>query len=325
MLTIRENLLETIRGGNPDRFVNQYEFLDLIRGTPVSGKFPPIGGEILDPWGVTMRWSLGQPGPFPVHEPGKKVLNDITKWKDVLKMPQTSFPDSAWQPFVDAANSVNRKEKFVTAMFAPGLFERIHFLMGMEDALISFYEEPETMHELINYLTEYEINYAKETIKYIHPDALFHHDDWGSSKSTFLSPEMFNEFILPAYKKIYGYWKENGVELIVHHSDCYAATLVPQMIEMGMDIWQGCMSTNNIPELIKQYEGKISFMGNLDNGRLDKEEWSREEISLAVRESCNECGKLYYIPCLIIGGPSSSYPGVYDTISEEINKINEEI
>lgn len=29
MLTIKENLLETIRGGNPDRFVNQYEFLHI--------------------------------------------------------------------------------------------------------------------------------------------------------------------------------------------------------------------------------------------------------------------------------------------------------
>ena len=30
MLTIRENLLETIRGGKPDRFVNQYEYMELV-------------------------------------------------------------------------------------------------------------------------------------------------------------------------------------------------------------------------------------------------------------------------------------------------------
>ena len=33
MLTIRQNLLETIRGGKPDRFVRQYEFLKML-GTP---------------------------------------------------------------------------------------------------------------------------------------------------------------------------------------------------------------------------------------------------------------------------------------------------
>ena len=31
MLTIRQNLLETIHGGHPDRFVNQYEFLKIIQ------------------------------------------------------------------------------------------------------------------------------------------------------------------------------------------------------------------------------------------------------------------------------------------------------
>ena len=30
MLTKRENLLETIRGGTPERFVNQYEYMALV-------------------------------------------------------------------------------------------------------------------------------------------------------------------------------------------------------------------------------------------------------------------------------------------------------
>ena len=30
MLTIRENFMETIKGGNPDRFVKQYEYQEWI-------------------------------------------------------------------------------------------------------------------------------------------------------------------------------------------------------------------------------------------------------------------------------------------------------
>jgi hypothetical protein len=30
MLTIRQNFLETIKGGNPDRFVDQYEYVELL-------------------------------------------------------------------------------------------------------------------------------------------------------------------------------------------------------------------------------------------------------------------------------------------------------
>ncbi len=37
------------------------------------------------------------------------------------------------------------------------------------------------MHELIDYLTEYELSHAEEICMYLKPDALFHHDDWGIS------------------------------------------------------------------------------------------------------------------------------------------------
>lgn len=92
-----------------------------------------------------------------------------------------------------------------------------------------------------------------------------------SRKSSFISPDMFDEVILPAYEKIYGYWKANGVQLIIHHSDSYGANLVPSMIRMGIDIWQGCMYGNNIPELVKKYRWIlriISFLQSLWGSRV---------------------------------------------------------
>ena len=35
MLSKRQNLLETIRGGHPDRYVNQYEAIALLFGYPL--------------------------------------------------------------------------------------------------------------------------------------------------------------------------------------------------------------------------------------------------------------------------------------------------
>ena len=40
MLTKRQNLLETIRGGKPDRYVNQYEALAMITDNPYSVNNP---------------------------------------------------------------------------------------------------------------------------------------------------------------------------------------------------------------------------------------------------------------------------------------------
>ena len=40
MLTKRQNMLEVIRGGNPDRFVKQYEGLTFVLNTPYQTKYP---------------------------------------------------------------------------------------------------------------------------------------------------------------------------------------------------------------------------------------------------------------------------------------------
>jgi hypothetical protein len=96
------------------------------------------------------------------------------------------------------------------------------------------------------------------------------------------------------------------------------------MIEMGIDIWQGCVSNNNVPELIKKYGGKISFMGDIDNSLIDKEDWTPESVAAEVRNAIKRDGNLYYIPCITQGGPGSVYPGVYEAITAEIEKINQE-
>ncbi|MFZ7120148.1 MAG: uroporphyrinogen decarboxylase family protein [Eubacteriaceae bacterium] len=326
MLTKRQNLIETIQSGNPDRFVNQYEFLNLIMEASVTmAGFPAPGGMGKDGWGITWNWPEGQMGPFPMHDEEHKVLKDITQWRNYVKKPSIPTNEEVWAPAIAHANAVDRNEEFVTAMVAPGVFEMTHHLMSIEDALMALYEEPEAMHELIDYITDFELEFAKILIDKIHPDALFHHDDWGSQISSFLAPEMFEEFFLPAYKKIYGYYKSNGVELIVHHSDSYAANLVPYMIEMGIDIWQGVMDTNKIPELIKEYGEKITFMGGLNSGEIDFPDWTPENCAKHVEETCKTNGTKYFIPCLTMGGPDSLFPGVYDEVSKEIDKMSKEM
>jgi hypothetical protein len=325
MLTKRQNFLETIRGGNPDRFVKQYEALGLVMGVPSTGSKPGPGEEAVNAWGVTYSWPEGQVAAFPVHDEEHIVLKDVTKWRDYVKAPPVKFPEEAWAPAMEAAAKIDRNEQFVTCFVAPGLFEQCHHLMSMEEALMAFYEEPEAMHELIEYFTEYELAYAKELIDHIHPDAIFHHDDWGSNSNSFLSPEMFEEFFVPYYKRIYGFYKENGVEVIVHHSDSYAANLVPHMIEMGIDVWQGAVANNNIPELIKEYGGKISFMAGIDNNIIDFPDWNRELIAPIVEKACKECGKHYFIPSITRGLNFSLFPGAYEVISEEIDRMSKEM
>lgn len=325
MLTPKQNLLETIHGGNPDRFVNQYEFIKILTGDPYARHNPaPKYGEhnVVNAWGVTRSYPEGTPGAFPVHDAAHIVCPDVAEWQKYVKAPNLKFSDAEWEPYLKRAEEVNRDEYYVSPFIAPGLFEQCHYLMEIQNTLINFYEEPEAMADLIKYLTDWELQYAEELCSHLHPTALFHHDDWGSQISTFLSPDMFAEFYLESYKQVYGYYKSHGVELIVHHSDSYAATLVPYMIEMGIDIWQGVMTSNNIPELIQKYGGQISFMGGIDSAKVDHPGWTREEVHTEVEKACRAYGKHYFIPSASQGLPISTFPGVYDALTEEIDAMS---
>lgn len=122
--------------------------------------------------------------------------------------------------------------------------------------------------------------------------------------------------------KIYGYYKSHGVQVIAHHSDSYAATLVPDMIDMGIDIWQGVMTSNNVPELIRKYGGKISFMGDIDSAKVDYEGWTKEVVQAEVDRACARVRYALLHPERIAGSSDEHVPGVYEALSEAIDKCS---
>lgn len=326
MLTPKQNLIETIRGGKPDRFVNQYEAIQLLfHPAMIHGGGASQGQEnVVNAWGVTNSWPAGVPGAFPVHTADKIVVKDIEHWQDYVHAPSLDFPQEEWDMFKAQYDAIDGSKAFKAPFVAPGLFEQTHHLCEISNALMYYITNPDEMHDLIAYLTEYELKLAELICSKLHPDAIFHHDDWGSEKSTFMSPAMFEEFFVEPYKQIYGYYHNHGVELVIHHSDSFCETIVPDMIEMGIDIWQGCMESNDLPGLIQKYGGKISFMGGIDNKSVDFTGWTQEDCKKAARRACDRCGNLYFIPCITQGGPGSVYPGTYAALCEEIDRYSEE-
>ena len=331
MLTAKENFREVVRGGNPDRYVNQYEAMQLLFhpfmmfASPLCQK----GQEnVVNAWGVTNSFPENVPGAFPVHTPDKIVIKDIENWRDYVKFPSLDFTPEQWAIAKSMYDAVDGTKAYKAVFVAPGLFEQCHHLMSIEEALMAFYEYPDEMHELINALADWEIELAKGICENLQPDMLFHHDDWGSEKSSFLNPEMFKEFFLEPYKRVYGYYKSHGVEFVVHHSDAYGANLIPTMIEMGIDVFQGAIKTNDNPALIEQYGGKISIMGEIDNKQVDFDGWTPADCEKAALTAIERCGTpfggKYFIPCITQGGPGSVYPGAYLEIAKAIDKYNAE-
>ena len=222
MLTPKQNLQETIKGGKPDRFVNQYEAIMLMFNPYImnSNSLLQKGQRnIVNAWGVTNSFPEGTPGAFPVHTPDKIVVKDIERWRDYVHAPSLKYSDDEWAAFKAQYDAVDGTMAYKAAFIAPGLFEQTHHLCEITNALTYFITNPDEMHDLISYLTDWELALAEGICSNLHPDAVFHHDDWGGERSSFMSPNMFADFFLEPYKKIYGYYRSHGVEPVVHNAD----------------------------------------------------------------------------------------------------------
>ncbi|MDR2956713.1 MAG: hypothetical protein LBU61_00840 [Coriobacteriales bacterium] len=331
MLTPRQNALEVIKGGNPDRFIKQYEpFYLSFMNDPLSASGQPMGPGLdwVNLWGVSYSWPDWAPGGMPIHTEETIVLKDINDWQEVIvpKAPDyNAFVDADYADYIAFAEQCDREAQWLTMGMAPGLFEQTCHFLGMENGLMTILTEPVKVKAMVEWLVDWEIGYAKTLIDRIHPDALFHHDDWGTQISTLISPDCFREIYLPAYKRLYGWYKDNGIELVVHHCDSWGASLVPMMIEMGVDIWQGCMSTNDLPSLVRQFGPQITFMGGIDNGIVDRVDWTPELVMREVRFQCENNGRLYFIPCTTHGLNFANYPGVYDEVDKCIEIMTSEM
>ena len=189
-----------------------------------------------------------------------------------------------WTLVKEEAAKVDRKEKFVGFMCAGGLFERSHHLMGMEEALVNYLEYPDEMAGLLRVIADYKMKYIKMVAEQIHPDIIFYHDDWGSKQNVFLPPRVWREIIKPLQKEIADTIHACGM-IYMHHADCICQPIVTDMVEIGVDIWQGTIAQNDIVEIQRVTEGKLAMVGGIDGPKVDIENITEEEIRAEVRRA----------------------------------------
>jgi len=87
-------------------------------------------------------------------------------------------------------------------------------------------------------------------------------------------------------------------------------------------VFQGCLKSNNNPELIAKYGGQMSFMGEIDNKQVDFPGWTDADCAKAAETAIERCGNKYFIPCIVQGGPGSTFPGTYKSLTKAIDEYN---
>ena len=236
-MTPRENAMAVYNREQPDYYGDLMDAIVLLPDPVLMRDIPPQDGKIHpDSWGVPYVWKPGAPGAHPYITPDNVVIKDIENWDRYVKVP--SLENLDWGPAQKVAEGVDRKEKFVGIMFGGGLFERSHFLLGMENALMDYLEYPDEMKELLSVIKDFKIAYIRQMAEKVHPDIIFYHDDWGSKQNVFLPPAVWREIIKPLQQEISDAIHDCGM-IYMHHADCICQPLVTDMVDLGIDIWLG--------------------------------------------------------------------------------------
>ena len=328
MLTQRENLLETIKkDGRPERLTNCYTAFKVIAEDPV---FTLLRGNRIrgtdsyDQWGTFISFPEEQPAAVPIVTEANQVIKDIEDWKKYVKIPDLRAKCSTgWEAALKNKAAIDQSKYLTMSVMGTGIFEQMHMLMTFEDTLCNLLIYPDETHELIDVITEYRLEYMKLLVENLQPDAILSHDDFGSKNSLFMAPEVWREFFKEPYRKLYNYLHENNV-LVVHHADSFCEPLAEDFAEIGIDIWQGVLPTNNFAAITKQLGGRMALMGGIDSV-IDQPDTTEAEIRAEVRRVCNEYGNLpHFIPSYTYGGPGTLFPHVEPIIFDEIEQYNKE-
>ena len=201
----------------------------------------------------------------------------------------------------------------INLIMGNGLFERLHFLMGFEEAMYALMEEPEECAALVSAIADFYIQIIEKVGKYYKPDYFTLLDDYAHKNGGLISPAMFREIIKPSLKRIVEAVEANGMKYIQHC--CGQEQLfLDDFHDIGIRRIDPCQPCNDLPAMKKKYPD-MGFMGGLDlQGVVDvpdvTEQQLRDEVDRCIREYGKTMGSYVIYGCSVdMYDPEAFKPG----------------
>lgn len=236
----------------------------------------------------------------PSVTPGFQLFDDIEDWREAVKFPDLEAID--WETSAKQTREYIDPDRMTACVLFNGCFERLQSLMGFEDAVCAMVSEPEETLELINAIADFKIRLIDKLLTYYPIDRIVYHDDWGMQTSTFFSEEMFMELFYEPTKRIVDYTHSRGA-LFTMHSCGRVETLVPHMVEMGVDSWESAqMAINDLPALKERFQGKLNIETILINPILNDPDASEAQVRHFVRSTIQALGEGGGLAFMYLGG-----------------------
>jgi uroporphyrinogen decarboxylase len=205
------------------------------------------------------------------EKPGGRTIGFVVEHSlaDPARLERYHWPDPDDSRRFDGlraqAERIREKGRAVTCGWLGGLWERLWFLLGLDNTFVRVYENPEWIAQVIDRLSDFQVRLLKNAQEATGGliDVWTSTDDWGLQTGPFLPPSVFVSLFVPRYSRIFSACHKSGM-IAYLHSDGKMTPLLPGLVDAGLDVIQvEDLRVKGIEELAK-FCGRICFQCTLD-------------------------------------------------------------
>ena len=187
-------------------------------------------------------------------------------------------------------------------------------LCSYENAILAMYDENENLYSIIDMVEQFNCKLIKNYMS-LSPDVFKLPEDLGMQSGPMLSPDMFEKFILPSYKKMTSLIKDKA---IIHiHSDGDIRTLAHFLLDCDCQILNLQDNTNTIEWIEKNLKGRCCIELDIDRQFLTRNGTPKEIDSMIkyyVERLSSKRGGLMFVYGLYGGIPYENIKALMDAL-----------
>jgi uroporphyrinogen decarboxylase len=169
--------------------------------------------------------------------------------------------------YADAARVIRdfKDEYWIVGVTVTTIFEAAWALRGLEQIMIDMMVDPDLADHLLDIPYRYHLTAAKKLVE-MGVDMVWTGDDFGSQHEMLISPKMWRKYFKWRMANLIGELKAiNPNVKVAYHSDGDIRRIIPELIEIGLDVLNPIQPSSMNPAEIKSMFGdRLCFWGTID-------------------------------------------------------------
>jgi uroporphyrinogen decarboxylase len=237
-----------------------HDLLVAWHGIATSYYLHPDRDEYTCEWGVRWRWVDIVGGRY------TEMIEPPLADEERLSSYTTPDANESWR--YDAVRDLIRqhgKTHAIVGAMPCTTFEACWYLRGMARFLVDLVERQDFANELLDKVVQFQLDTGL-ALASAGVDIIWMGDDFGTQDSLILSPETWRHYFKPRYAQLIAAFKRVKPDVkIAYHSDGNIEALLPEFIDVGVDIFNAVQPLAiNQGRLKKRFGDRLSFWGGVD-------------------------------------------------------------